>query len=242
MTIVRTVQSTPYLASETLRARVGQAGATSQATPLEVSSRSTLMEEITASASVIYRQRQNEVPKNNTYVHFQLSIDPRSPAPWMNKDIREKQKAIDVNSTFNSMDKAYKEFKSSLQRVAPNLAKLDFGFTLDPQGDLVATGVSGQEKNKLTELLNQSENLKGLASEFANKVMKWGQADTYQGFGQYKLNVENFQNTINIGEALDASNVDIKKGIWVYQFSSKGEIDLEKKEKMKPYSIEWNPR
>lgn len=242
MTIVRAAQSTTSLTSEALRARVIQAGATSQAAKPEVSSSSTSMEELTASASVIYRQRQNEVPKDNTYVHLQLSIDPRSPSPWMDKDIREKQKAIDVNSTFNSMDKAYKEFKSSLQRVAPNLAKLDFGFTLNPQGDLIATGVSGQQKTELTKLLNQSEGLKELASEFANKVMKWGQADTYLGFGQYKLNAENFQNTINIGEALDASNGNIKKGIWVYQFSSKGEIDLEKKEKMKPYAIEWNPR
>ena len=70
MTIVRAAQLTTSLTSEALRARVIQAGATSQAAKPEVNSSSTSMGELTASASVIYRQRQNKVPDDLTYSYL----------------------------------------------------------------------------------------------------------------------------------------------------------------------------
>ena len=151
MTIARAAQSTTYLASETLRTRVGQAGATSQAALPEVSSRSTSMEEITASASVIYRQPKNEVPKDNTYGHLEVSIIPG----WGHDPEKMKSYGEIFSSAMNLMDGTYQEFKQSLKKSAPDLAKQDFGFSIDAKGDLVATGVSGEQKTKLTQLLDE---------------------------------------------------------------------------------------
>ncbi len=242
MTIARAAQSTTYLASETLRTRVGQAGATSQAALPEVSSRSTSMEEITASASVIYRQPKNEISPDNVYVPLDVWVHPASEGI----DLYAQAELVaegrrKVGASLNAMDGIYRDFKESLKMRAPDLAEIDFGFTINPQGDLIATGVSGQQKNLLSKFLNETPGLKELASNFANNVMGYSQVEPYSwgGVGRFKLNTDNFEKTIDVGQALDFRH---KKnngltGLWLYQFEKKGVIDFEKKERMKPIKI-----
>lgn len=221
--------------NEALRARIAQAGATSQAQTSQVSISTQSIEEAAAKASVVYRQRQNEVPADNTYVHLDVWVDPSAESTAQIEARYAKMASIGVSTAFDAMNGVYKQFKQSLDRISPDLAKLDFGFTLDPQGDLVATGVSGQEKTQLTQLLNQSPELRELASQFAQKLIDWVQADNIRGFGQYKLDAKTFQHTIDIGEALDARNGNNNKMHWFFQISEKGTLDYEKLEAMKPY-------
>lgn len=237
---MNTIRTSPWAAeasSEALRSRIAQAGAISQAQASKVSISAQSIEEAAATASVVYRQRQNEVPADNTYVHLDAWVMPSAESTAQIEKRYAKLGSIGekIDNAANAMNGVYKQFKQSLERISPDLAKLDFGFTLDPQGDLVATGVSGQEKTRLTQLLNQSPELRELASQFAENLMEWVQADNIRGFGQYKLDAKTFQHTIDIGEALDARNGNNNKMPWFFQFSEKGTLDYEKLEAMKPY-------
>lgn len=225
MTIIRAAQSTTYLTSEALRARVIQAGATSQAAKPEVSSSSTSMEELTASASVIYRQRQNEVPKDNTYVHLEVWTMPS----WGHDPEKMRSYGEIFSGAMNAMDGTYQEFKQSLKKSSPDLANQDFGFSIDSKGDLVATGVSGEQKTKLTQLINKIPGFKELAKDFAVGLMGFAKAESNYGLGRFKLDLENFQQTIDIGQALDSKhkNNDVT-GNWFFQLERKGQYDHER--------------
>ncbi len=235
MSTIRTNHWTTEASSETLRSRIAQAGAVSHAQASKVSVSAQSIEEAAAAASVVYRQRQNEVPADNTYVHLDAWVDPSLESMEKIQERYAKMASIGVSTAFDAMNGVYKQFKQSLEHISPDLAKRDFGFTLHPQGALEATGVSGQEKTRLTQLLNQSPKLRELASNFAHKLMEWGQVDHIRGFGQYKLDAKTFQHTIDIGEALDARNGNNNKMHWFFQFSEKGTLDYEKLEAMKPY-------
>lgn len=237
MSTIRTNHWATEASSEALRARIAQAGATSQAQASQVSVSTQSIGEAAAAASVVYRQRQNEVPADNTYVHLDAWVDPslESTEQINSRNANMTRIGRQVDNTFNAMNGVYKQFKQSLERTSPDLAKRDFGFTLDPQGDLVATGVSGQEKTRLTQLLNESPQLQELASQFARSLKDWAQADHIRGFGKYKLDAQTFQHTIDIGEALDARNGNNNKMPWFFQLDRKGTLDYEKIEAMKPY-------
>lgn len=225
MTIVRAAQSTTYLTSEALRARVIQAGATSQAAKPEVSSSSTSMEELTASASVIYRQRQNEVPADNTYGHLEVWTMPS----WGHDPEKMRSYGEIFSGAMNAMDGTYQEFKQSLKKSSPDLANQDFGFSIDSKGDLVATGVSGEQKTKLTQLINKIPGFKELAKDFAVGLMGFAKAESNYGLGRFKLDLENFQQTIDIGQALDSKHKNNDAtGNWFFQLERKGQYDHER--------------
>ena len=205
MTIVRAAQSTTYLTSEALRARVIQAGATSQAAKPEVSSSSTSMGELTASASVIYRQRQNKVPDDLTYSYLAELKTYKAPILPDFEKINEIQQTTDIG--LRSLGNVWENFKQTLKAIAPDLASLDFGFTLNTDGSLVATSgksiISNDQKNRLDTLLNQSEKLKIGAREFAKNSFAYTKAHNDFSFGLAKFDENNFKEVIDIGEAID---------------------------------------
>lgn len=67
MSTIRASHWAASASSESLRARVEQTGATSQAQASKVSASAQSIEEAAATASVVYRQRHDEVPADNTY-------------------------------------------------------------------------------------------------------------------------------------------------------------------------------
>lgn len=223
--IVRAAQWASSIASEALRARVGQAGATSQTVQPTVHSNSTSIEDVAASASVIYRQRQNEVPADNTYGHLEVWTIPG----WGHDPEKMKSYGEVFSSAMNAMDGIYQEFKQSLKKSSPDLVTQDFGFSVDSKGDLIATGVSGEKKIKLTQLLNEIPGFKELANNFASGLMGFAKAESNYGLGRFKLNAENFQQTIDIGQALDSKykNNDAT-GNWFFQLERKGQYDYER--------------
>ena len=227
--------------SEMTRSRVAQAGAATQGGGVQVKASETVMSEVTA--SLVYRPSQNEVPADNTYGPLEVWVNPGavpSGRQLLADSENMRQIATTVAETLSSLNGVYKKFKQSLQSAAPDLAKLDFGFTLDPKGELVATGVSGDQKSRLTELLKKSPELKELATQFAQNVKDYGQAEGYyrQSLGTFRLDAETFQQTIDIGKAIQThENRSDYSNHWKIQFQRNGIIDLEKKEAMKAYRI-----
>ena len=227
--------------SQITRSRVAQAGAATQGSGVQVKASETPISEVTA--SLVYRPSQNEVPADNTYGPLEVCVHPGavpSGRQVLSDSENSRQIATTTAETFSSLSGVYKKFKQSLQSAAPDLAKLDFGFTLDPKGDLVATGVSGDQKNRLTELLKKSPELKELATQFAQNVKDYGQAEGYyrQGLATFKLDAETFQQTIDVGKAIEAhEDPGDDSNAWITQFREKGILDLEKKEAMKAFRI-----
>lgn len=227
--------------SEMTRSRVAQAGAATQSSGVQMKASETPISEVTA--SLVYRPQQNEVPPDNTYGPLEVWVHPGA-TPGLRQVLADsensRQIATTTAETLSSLSGVYKKFKQSLQSVAPDLAKLDFGFTLDPKGELVATGVSGDQKNRLTELLKKSPELKELATQFAQNVKAYGQADGYYwgDVGVFRLDAETFQQTIDVGKAIEAhEDPGDYSNAWITQFREKGILDLEKKEAMKAFRI-----
>lgn len=245
MTIARAAQSTTYLASETLRTRVGQAGATSQAALPEVSSRSTSMEEITASASVIYRQRQNKVPNDLTYSYMaEVKTYKAQILPDIEK-INEIQQATDIG--LRSLGDVWENFKQTLKTIAPDLASLDFGFTLNTDGSLVVTSeksiISADQKQRLNKFLNQSEKLKTGAQEFSKNAFAYAKAHNDFSLGVAKFDENNFKDIIDIGEAIDyytTENETRHQYSWFMQLNLNAKTDpARQKEFNTPTNVEY---
>ena len=218
--------------SEMARSRVAQAGAATQGSGVQMKASETAMSEVTA--SLVYRPQQNEVPPDNTYGSFEVWT---APIPrGFNHELRTSA-ASKLDVTTDALKGKYSEFKKSLQAVAPDLARLDFGFTVDPQGDLVATGVGGEQKGRLTQFLNQNEALKALATQYVSDVMAYAKADGDFGLGRFKLDLSNFQNTVDIGEAMDARGGNPQKSVMFWQVVDNGVVDMERRQQLQPVRI-----
>ncbi len=220
------IQGTSWTAStgsEAVRTRVGQSGAASDANAAELTLNDDALSGVTA--SVVSRVQQNAVPPDNTYGPLKVWS---TPITGMDRVVKqEAAKALDA--TTSGLMSEYKDFKASLKSVAPDLAKLDFGFTVNEKGDLVATGVSGPEKDRLNQLLNQNTDLKSLATRYVSDVLAYAKADGNEGLGRFKLDASSFQLTVDIGEDLDARlNGDTSKSLAFWQILDKGVPDTER--------------
>lgn len=146
------------------------------------------------------------------------------------KAIDESQKSVEI--TLKSLGNAWAEFKKSLASIAPDLAKMDFGFTLDANGKLLATSgkssLSATERDRLTDLLNHSESLVNGANLFANHTFAFAKSHADTSFGRLKFDMENFSKIIDIGKAISADNPPPNSqisGIWWIQIGEKAAMD-----------------
>jgi hypothetical protein len=242
--IVRAAQWASSIASEALRARVGQAGATSQTVQPTVHSNSTSIEDVAASASVIYRQRQNEVPDNLTYSYLAEVKNYKAPVLPDFEKINEIQQAADIG--LQSLGNVWKDFKQTLKTAAPDLASLDFGFTLNADGSLLVTPgksvISTDQKQRLNEILNQSEKLKIGAQEFSKNAFAYAKAHNDFSLGLAKFDENNFKEIIDIGEAIEfytSSRENKHQHSWVMQLNLNVKTDLTRqKEFNTPTNVE----
>jgi len=171
-----------------------------------------------------------------TYAHLAIWTVPALDLQARDKAWHQAGQAIGAAS--DAMKTVYGQLKSGLP---PALAKLDFGFSVTDNGSLVATGVSGAAKDQLTARLNQSDDLKRLATAYAQGIMDFVHADSAAGFGRYKLDFSTFQDTIDIGKAIDEQLagrvIDGKLHAWMYQLTSRGTIDQTKVDALTPVRL-----
>jgi len=108
------------------------------------------------------------------------------------------------------MRRGLDQFIEELAEKKPDFASNNWGFSVAPDGYLVATeGLSQQEKTTLTELLNERDGLRLLANEFSKLVIKGMEIDRgpnkgTQGLGKYDLSAGNFSEVIDLREYLDS--------------------------------------
>lgn len=232
---------------EALRARVGQAGATSQAQATKVSISEQSIEKIAASAaaSVVYRQLQSEVSDDQTYDYMATIKFYKKP---ILPDINAGNEAMnDANIKAQSLGNIFEEFKKTLKTIAPDLASLNFGFTLDGDGSLLVTSgksiISVDQKHRLNQFLNQFDKLKNGAQEFAKNIFAYVKLENDFGLGLSKFDAKNFKDIIDIGEAIDfhKTEKDARYQLtWFMQLHINTKIDLERKKEFNtPISVQY---
>lgn len=105
----------------------------------------------------------------------------------------------------NNLKTTYVQFLDDLKSIDPNLEEKDFGFTVDPAGQLKATSPSGsisaEDLARLSDYMNQSGALKDAANEYAKSSFDFVKEDReYLGTGGFVLNKDNFEKTIDLGQ------------------------------------------
>jgi hypothetical protein len=130
----------------------------------------------------------------------------------------------------DNLKTTYVQFLDDLKNIDPNLEEQDFGFTVDPQGNLKATSLSGSISDKdltrLTDYMNRSDALKGAANEFAKSSFDYVKEDKeYQGTGGFVLNMNNFAKTVDLGQmyTYQKSGKSNMGNFFAQQVMSKGE-------------------
>lgn len=154
-----------------------------------------------------------------------MVVEYRSPSEFL---------AIDgqIRDNLATFKDDYERAHADLARRNPALAAKDFGFTLNPQGELTVlereSHLSQQEIDYLNNWLNDSGQLKEHARQAAQLMIQYtnvapsitthpGQTtemhlngqEKFRPPGRYNLNMENFHNTIDLEQALD-----LNKNIW----------------------------
>jgi hypothetical protein len=105
----------------------------------------------------------------------------------------------------SNLKTTYMQFLDNLKSIDPDLEEQDFGFTVDPQGNLKATSpngsVSSEDLARLTDYMNRSDSLKDAANEYAKSSFDFVKEDReYLGTGGFVLNKDNFERTIDLGQ------------------------------------------
>jgi len=129
-------------------------------------------------------------------------------------DLRERESLDIYRSQLPSiavdMRRGLDQLMMKLSEEYPNLANDKWGFSVEPNGDLVVTGeLSKQDEKTLTELLNKNDGLKLLASEFSELLVKGMELDrgpymVSQGKAKFDLTADNFSEIIDLRKYLDA--------------------------------------
>ncbi|WP_300635223.1 hypothetical protein [Pseudomonas sp.] len=136
---------------------------------------------------------------------------------------------------------AFAAFESTLDSTAPDLAKTDYGFTVEADGRLKVLDKAGQLSDatikRLTVLLNGSAELKTAAVAYRNATIDMTDASSpWSGsvMGYYSVTNENFAKSIDLAPLLrtyDPSDLkDIKDRFLVTQLAYKGERATEETE------------
>lgn len=155
-----------------------------------------------------------------------------------------------IFTALDSMTKEYEQMQAGLARHNPTLAAKDFGFSVNPQGDLMvlehSSPLSTQEIEYLNNWLNSSDQLKTLARQSAQLMIEYTQLapsivskvdqtldmhlngeEKFRPPGRYNLNMDNFHKTIDLQPSLHTYEefpTSFFHGRWIDQLYSKGEV------------------
>ncbi|MBD1583248.1 hypothetical protein [Pseudoalteromonas sp. S16_S37] len=117
----------------------------------------------------------------------------------------------ELPSLFRDMQSHYQDFMSELQKSDPELAKLEWGFSVDEGGQLVVSGpISDENKAFLEEKLNENTELVQLAKQIPDVMMKGlaydrGADGKANAWGKYDVNTENLKDILDFREVLDST-------------------------------------
>ncbi|WHS60396.1 hypothetical protein [Pseudomonas sp. G2-4] len=134
----------------------------------------------------------------------------------------------------STLTTSFETFQSTLSATDPDLASKKYGFTVEADGKLKVLNTAGQlsssEIQRLTDLLNESDDLKAAANAFRDASIDMVDADSpWSGsyLGLYNLTKENFASTIDLAPMLKrAGSVPPKEfsdGLFFNQLAYKGE-------------------
>jgi hypothetical protein len=131
--------------------------------------------------------------------------------------------------------------KSTLSATDPDLASKKYAFTVEADGKLKVLNTAGQlstsQTQRLTDLLNESTDLKAAASALRDASIDMVDADSpWSGsyLGRYNLTKENFASTIDLAPLLKrAGSVppqEFSDGLFFNQLAHKGELATQETE------------
>ncbi|WP_434573364.1 hypothetical protein [Pseudomonas sp. Z3-6] len=139
-----------------------------------------------------------------------------------------------AESAKNTLKTSFETFQSTLSATHPDLAGKKYGFTVEADGRLKVLNTAGQlssaDTQRLTDLLNESSDLKTAAVAFRDASIDMVDADSpWSGsyLGRYNLTKENFANTIDLAPMLkprgSVSPQEFSDGLFFNQLAYKGE-------------------
>ncbi|WP_207283889.1 hypothetical protein [Pseudomonas sp. FW300-N2F2] len=134
----------------------------------------------------------------------------------------------------STLTTSFETFQSTLSATHPDLASKKYGFTVEADGKLKVLNSAGQlsssDAQRLTDLLNESTDLKAAAVAFRDASIDMVDADSpWSGsyLGLYNLTKENFASTIDLAPMLKrAGSVppqEFSDGLFFNQLAYKGE-------------------
>ncbi|TBV06649.1 hypothetical protein [Stutzerimonas kirkiae] len=128
-----------------------------------------------------------------------------------------------------SLASAYADFQKTLTASDPDLAEKHFGFSVGPDGRLVAVNAGSLNQDQIQRLetaLNASSRLVNAANSFARLSMEFVAASPVYEYGKFHLDTDNYASTIDLGRALGVgaqSGQDRFNGQWDIQLWRNGE-------------------
>ena len=186
-----------------LRNQVAQAGEVTRkmASPVAIDPLS--LQEV--QTSVVYTP-SDDTP-DVTYTHLKRSVQSgHFIRQGTEESINENTRAM--QSAFSGMKSAWSAFHQTLATAAPDLAKKEFSFSIDKDGDMMATTPHGaltkSQMTQLTELMNKSGELKNATKKFAERTIDFANT-AGSGLEGIDLNMSNFHQSLDIGTVLEHS-------------------------------------
>lgn len=154
--------------------------------------------------------------------------------PWLNTSgpdaarTREgfiEEQLMEAMTALRKMEQSYTAFRKQLVSLNPELAKKNFGFTLDKNTALKVTDpqmtLTDQEKNWLTIAFNDSNVLKDNVHRHAKAAMALVDHYTEQFGNRYNLSLDNFHKTIDYAKLFDGKNNLVQE--WINQVHAEAE-------------------
>jgi len=138
-------------------------------------------------------------------------------------------------SAKKTLTTSFEAFQTTLSTTDPDLAGKKYGFTVEADGKLKVLNSAGQlsrsDIQRLTDLLNESTDLKTAAGAFRDASIDMVDADSpWSGsyLGRYNLTKENFANTIDLAPMLkrigSVPPQEFSDGLFFNQLAYKGEL------------------
>ncbi|CAM4305506.1 hypothetical protein [Pseudoalteromonas byunsanensis] len=151
----------------------------------------------------------------------------------------------ELPSLFRGMQSHYQDFMSELEKSDPELAKLEWSFSIDEGGQLVVNGpISNENKAYLEEKLNENNELVQLAKQVPDVMMKGlaydrGADGKANAWGKYDVNTENLKNILDFREVLDSTYTErddisyFKDNFNTFEFAENVASQLKRKAEVK---------
>ncbi|WP_125779408.1 hypothetical protein [Pseudoalteromonas rubra] len=151
----------------------------------------------------------------------------------------------ELPGVFRDMQSHYQDFMSKLEKSDPQLAKLDWGFSVNENGQLVVSGpINNESKAYLEEKINENKELVELAKQVPDVMMKGlaydrGADGKASAWGKYDVNSENFKDILDFREVLDSTYTErddisyFKNNFNTFEFAENIASQLKRKAEVK---------